>query len=447
MAVKREKNRGRGQGGAKIALFLNYFPALSERFIVNEVAGLLERGLELVPYALSRPPEGRENREVPELAGRTNYILASLRPGSVISAHAGCLLRHPVRYLKALSFARRHRTRGISLLRSLWRAARKKELSKAQRQNVLLNFLLIVPVARRMRHEEFTLIHAQYADSASSLALLAAMILDLPFSFTAHAYDIFTPQVIFAEKLKRSRFIVTCTRYNRDYLQENYGELVGDKIFVNYHGLDLTALHPGGKKKPELPVILSVGRLVAKKGFGVLLHACRILRDRGVDFKCRIIGDGPERPRLEMFIRLNHLLDQIEITGYMPASEVIDAYRGARLFVLPCVVEEDGNRDGIPNVIAEAMAMEIPVISTTISGIPELIEDGVSGLLLQESEPEVLADMIVEVLNSPQMEKRLSKAGRARVAEIFDSRRNLDELAEFFRRQLDEIAAAGKKGE
>ncbi|HNY90113.1 MAG TPA: glycosyltransferase family 4 protein [bacterium] len=433
------------QPGARVALFLNYFPALSERFIVNEVAGLLERGLDLRPYALSRPPAGRENSEVPELAQRTFYILPSLQAGKVIGAHFAWLFRHPVRYLRCWSFARRRRTRSESLLGSLWRAAHKQELTKAQRQNVLLNFFLIVPVARQMEEEGFSLIHAQYADSASSLALLASMLLEIPFSFTAHAYDIFTPQVIFEEKLKRARFIVTCTRYNRDYLLQNFGELVGDKILVNYHGLDLTRLQPVARIKQEPPVILSVGRLVPKKGLGVLLHACKILHDQGVAFKCLIVGDGPERPRLEMFIRLNHLMEQIEITGYMAPSAVIEAYGGASLFVLPCVVEEDGNRDGIPNVIAEAMAMELPVISTTISGIPELVEKGESGLLLDEAEPKLLAQTMLEVLDSPQMQRRLGRAGRARVAAIFDSRRNLDELYNFFQLRLHEIAAGERE--
>jgi len=164
-----------------------------------------------------------------------------------------------------------------------------------------------------------------------------------------------------------------------------------------------------------------------------------------VAFKCLIVGDGPERPRLEMFIRLNHLMEQIEITGYMAPSAVIEAYGGASLFVLPCVVEEDGNRDGIPNVIAEAMAMELPVISTTISGIPELVEKGESGLLLDEAEPKLLAQTMLEVLDSPQMQRRLGRAGRARVAAIFDSRRNLDELYNFFQLRLHEIAAGERE--
>jgi len=447
--VTTESNGGRLQDlqpGAKIALFLNAFPALSERFIVNEVAGLLTRGLEIVPYALSRPPAGFENLEVPDLTARTHYLLAALRPRRVVGSHLGCLFRHPGRYLKTYFFARRHRTRGVSLLRSLLRAARNKELSKAQRQNVLLNFVLIVPVAQEMREEAFTLVHAHFADSASTLALLAAMLLNLPFSFTAHAYDIFTPQVIFTEKLARARFVVTCTQYNRRYLVEQYPEQAGDKIYVNYHGLDLDKLQPGPRPQNPLPVILSVGRLVPKKGLGVLLHACRILRDQGIDFLCRIVGDGPERPRLEMFIRLNHLMDRVEITGYKASGEVLDAYRGAAVFVLPCVVEEDGNRDGIPNVLAEAMAMELPVISTTVSGIPELVEKGVSGLLLEGSEPELLAQTILAVLESPEMGRRLGQAARARVAAIFDSRRNLDELAAFFGRQLQELAA-GSDGE
>lgn len=442
MSSKDSPEPGQVMPGGKVALFLNLFPTLSERFIVNEVTGLLERGLALVPYALNRPPQGRENSEVPGLVERTFYILPWLRFATVFRGHAGFFFWRPRRYLRTWRFARRHRTRSVSLIGSLWRVAvRKEELSKPERQNVLLNFALVVPVAWQMRKQEFTLVHAQYADSASTLALLAARLLNLPFSFTAHAYDIFTPQVIFAEKLQSARFIVTCTRFNRDYLQQNYAELVGDKIYVNYHGVDLERLHPGERPVPEVPTIISVGRLVPKKGMAVLMHACRILRDEGFAFKCRIIGDGPERPRLEMFIRLNHLMEQIEITGFMPVSQVTEQYRAAQLFVLPCVVEEDGNRDGIPNVIAEAMAMEVPVISTTVSGIPELIEKGVSGLLLEESDPALLAQAIRQVLESPTIGRRLGQAARARVTAIFDARKNLDLLHDYFRSKLLEVAA------
>lgn len=442
MSSKDSPQPGPSAPGGKVALFLNLFPTLSERFIVNEVSGLLERGLALVPYALNRPPQGRENSEVSGLVERTFYILPWLRFATVFKGHAGFFFWRPRLYLSTWRFARRRRTRSVSFIGSLWRVAvRKAELSKPERQNVLLNFVLVVPVAWQMRKQEFTLVHAQYADSAATLALLAARLLDLPFSFTAHAYDIFTPQVILAEKLQNARFIVTCTQYNRDYLQQNYGELVRDKIFVNYHGVDLERLYPGERPVPQVPTIISVGRLVPKKGLAVLLHACRILRDEGFAFKCRIIGDGPERPRLEMFIRLNHLMEQIEITGFMPVSQVTEQYRTAQLFVLPCVVEEDGNRDGIPNVIAEAMAMEVPVISTTVSGIPELVEKGVSGVLLEESDPALLARAMREVLESPTIGRRLGQAARARVTAIFAARQNLDLLYDYFRSRLLEVGS------
>ncbi len=423
--------------GQRVALFLNFFPGLSERFIINEVIGLRARGLTLDTYALNRPPQGLENKEVPELIEGTHYILPSVRAHDLVKKHFYFLFRHPRTWWRTFWFAWRNRTRGAALIGSLWQVAvHKRELDKEQRQNVLLHFVLIVPTAFRLLGKGYRIIHAQFADSAASLAMLAAMLIDVPFSFTAHAYDIFTPQVIFDKKLARAQFIVTCTRYNKRYLLEHFPELDAEKIFVNYHGADWRAMTPGRRQGTSVPAILSVGRLVPKKGMAVLLHACKILRDQQFDFKCLIIGDGPERPRLELFIRLNHLMDVVEISGYMPPSEVIERYREAALFVLPCIIDETGNRDGIPNVIAEAMAMEVPVISTPVSGIPELIEDGKSGILLEETSPEALARVIRELAETPHKAARIGKAARKRVAAVFDAAKCLDDLHDFFTAQM-----------
>ncbi len=416
---------------------MNQFPVLSESFINQEVIGLRERGLSIETFALNPPSAESLNVELGFLQQSTFYILSQMSSRRVLKGHLYFLWHYPRRYFKTWRFAWHHRTRGESVVRAAWRAAvKKKELTKVQRQNVLLHFLLIAPVARIMLDRHFDLVHAQFADSAASLALLAAMLLDLPFSFTAHAYDIFTPQVIFKEKMQRASFIITCTQYNRQYLLEKYPEIDAAKIFVNLHGINLAKFRREAKPKGSPPLILTVGRLVQKKGIALLVFACKLLKEQGVSFRCRIIGDGPERPRLEMQIRLNHLLDCVEITGFLPPTEVKQAYQEARLFVLPCIVDEEGNRDGIPNVLAEAMAMEVPVISTAISGIPELVENGISGILLEQPDAAELAEKIRTLLASPKKRSQLAKAGRQRVEEIFDAERNLQQLKDIFFSQL-----------
>jgi len=181
-----------------------------------------------------------------------------------------------------------------------------------------------------------------------------------------------------------------------------------------------------------VPVILSIGRMVPKKGFPVLIEACRILKERGVAFKCRIIGDGPERPRLEMAIKLKQLINEVELVGSVPPPETIKYYQSADIFALANLVEEDGNRDGIPNVIAEAMAMELPVISTTVSAISELVENKKTGYLLPPAEPKDFADAILDLIEHPQRARNYGIAGRNKVKKVFDAEKWLDVLCDLY---------------
>ncbi len=231
--------------------------------------------------------------------------------------------------------------------------------------------------------------------------------------------------------------MVTCTHYNKQFIADHYPEIDLDKIRVIYHGIDLEKFNPPKRRVlSDPPVILSVGRLVPKKGFQVLLRACKILVERKVEFVCRIIGEGPERPRLEMYIKLNNLVDRVKLVGAVAPDQMVQEYQKSTLFALPCVEEENGNRDGIPNVLAEAMAMSLPVISSKISGIPELIENGKQGVLLEAGSVPELADTLADLLDSPKKRREMGRQGRDRVETIFDSKRCLDELDDWFREQL-----------
>jgi glycosyltransferase involved in cell wall biosynthesis len=179
-----------------------------------------------------------------------------------------------------------------------------------------------------------------------------------------------------------------------------------------------------------------VGRLVRKKGLGVLLKACLTLQQKGVPFQCWLVGEGPERPRLEMYCRVNQLHQQVKFWGACTPEQTIDFYRNATMFVLPCVEDENGDKDGIPNVIAEAMAMCLPVVSSWLSGIPELVKDNVTGRLLPPNDPDGLAQVLEDLLTNPAKAKRMGTNGRKRVEEIFDADKKISEMVELFEQQL-----------
>lgn len=415
----------------KIAFILNAFPVLSETFIINEVIGLRARGLDIKTFSLFLPKAGRANENAEYLAEETFYLIPKAGAAALLAAHFYFIFTYPRRYLKTWRFALRNRTKGTSLLKTLaWLKSNK--LSKQQRQDLLLHFVLAVLLAREMKRNNFSLINSHFADAAASFAMLTAKLLNIPFGMTMHAYDIFTPQFNMQQKLDEAKFIFTCTHFNKSYLLKEHPAVDPEKIKVVYHGINLQRFERKQRTKNSVPVILSIGRMVPKKGFPVLIETCRILKERGVAFKCRIIGDGPERPRLEMAIKLKQLINEVELVGSVPPPETIKYYQSADIFALANLVEEDGNRDGIPNVIAEAMAMELPVISTTVSAISELVENKKTGYLLPPAEPNDFADAILDLIEHPQRARNYGIAGRNKVKKVFDAEKWLDVLCDLY---------------
>ncbi|MBN1543136.1 glycosyltransferase [candidate division KSB1 bacterium] len=413
----------------RIAYLLNGFPLLSQTFIINEVIDLRRLGVDLEVYSFFEPPADKVNADVLPLKDTTVYLLPGLGAWRLVRAHLSLLFRWPWRYVKTLVFAFRNRQPKTGLLRLVFKALARGESSKSERQNLLVHFILAVPLAGQISARSCEFILAHFADAAASFAMLVSRLLDVPFGISVHAYDIFTPQVNWREKFVNAELLVTCTRFNRDFMIEKFPYLNPERIHVVYHGVDVDRFVRQNRRKTHEPILLSVGRLVPKKGFGTLIQACKILRERGFHFRCIIIGEGPERPRLEMRIKLDRLVDVVQLKGSVLPSEILDYYSEASLFALPCIVQEDGNRDGIPNVIAEALAMELPVVSTPISGIPELVEDGTTGLLVEQGDFYGLADAIERLLKSASLRSRLGKAGRKRVESVFMADRLHAQLA------------------
>jgi glycosyltransferase involved in cell wall biosynthesis len=258
------------------------------------------------------------------------------------------------------------------------------------------------------------------------------------------------------EKIRRATFVMTCTGRNRDWLRRLVPEAQA-KIFLNYHGAMLDRFGPAPTGRPVNPAtftIVSCGSLNPRKGFPYLLEACRLLRDRGWSLDCVIVGEGPMRGELQRFIDRHHLAERVRLVGTVAPREVVHHYRQADLFVLACMTDYLGWRelftdpllllevgpaipfrpltDGIPNVLVEAMAAELPVISTYVAGIPELIEDDRTGRLVPERNAEALAAAIDGLLRDPERRRALARAGRAVVLERFDRRRTIHQLVEIF---------------
>jgi glycosyltransferase involved in cell wall biosynthesis len=263
-------------------------------------------------------------------------------------------------------------------------------------------------------------------DRASTVALVSSRLLNVPYSVTAHANDIYVRPELLDLKFSQASFVSTCTGYNRQHLEKEFK--LNGKLHCFYHGLELEDYQPQLRVLSEVPVITSVGQLKEKKGFSYLIEACQILKEKGYSFHCQIIGEGPLRSKLEQQIRNLSLESHVMLNGALPHERVIEQMKSSTMFVLPCVMGSDGDRDGIPNVILEAMAMQLPVISTNHSGIPEVVIDEVNGLLVPAGDATFLAQAMVRLLDQPELRRQMGKRGRQLVTEKFDARQNASRL-------------------
>ncbi|HEV8169534.1 MAG TPA: glycosyltransferase family 4 protein, partial [Pyrinomonadaceae bacterium] len=282
-------------------------------------------------------------------------------------------------------------------------------------------------------------IHAHFCHGSTTVAWLASIITGLPFSFTAHAKDIYceslNPAGLLRRKMNAARFVVTCTDANREHLLNI--EPNADVRCI-YHGLnaefaDLLLDASNAPVKTDRLRALGVGRLVPKKGFDVLVEACAILKLRGFHFETAIVGEhGEHEAQLRRQIEAHGLKDIVRLIGPMEQSRLYTEYQRADIFCLPCRVLDNGDRDGLPNVLMEAMACGLPVITTPVSGIPEIIKDGQNGALVPPEDAEALANAIQRISADRMLARNLGRAGRLTVLERFDGDKTAMELAALF---------------
>jgi glycosyltransferase involved in cell wall biosynthesis len=288
-------------------------------------------------------------------------------------------------------------------------------------------------------HRKIMHLHAHFAHSPTSVAMFTSLFSGLPFSFTAHAKDIYTsdPRQL-RDKLALARFVITCTAYNRRHL-EKLCDGKSDSVFRVYHGID-TGLFALKQKTDEVPVkpyqILTVARLIAKKGLPTVYRALKVLYETGIPFEHILIGDGEERKNVLALIKKLGLSAQTRWLGTQPHDVVLKHYEQAHLFVLGCEVAANGDRDGIPNVLLESMAMGVPVVATDISAIPELVETEKTGILVQPGQPGQLAEAMIRMLTDAELRARVIPAARQRVIQDFDNTVLIREIADIYRNEI-----------
>jgi glycosyltransferase involved in cell wall biosynthesis len=395
---------------APVAYILKRYPRLSETFILQEICAMERLGHELAIFSLLPPEPPPHHAMVADVKASVTHIPAGLAAAlpAVAAAHASALAAAPLRYARAVLHALRLAVasgRPLAVARHFQRAG----------------YFATAARRRGVRH-----IHAHFANTPCEVAQMIGLMTGLPFSFTTHAKDLYltAPERI-AQRTAAARFVVTCTAHNVEYLRGVLPRGQAAKVSLIYHGVDFDRFRfrppPAIATRPHaVPTILSVGRLVPKKGLDDLIAACALLRARGIAFRCDIVGAGPLRDQLEADIADRGLGGTVHLLGSMTHARLIDHFAAADLFALASRVTDDGDRDGIPNVVAEAMAIGVPVIASAVSGIPEVVAHEATGLLVPPRNPAALADAMARLLADPALAQRLASTARARLEACFD---------------------------
>ena len=408
---------------ARIAYLVGRFPKLSETFVADEMDALERQGVGIELYALlpGRDPVARAST-------LRDPIIAGPPSPRFVAALGYWLLRSPRRLL------------GTCLLALL----RHRDSPRRLAQSVFTVTAALV-LAKRMRGGRVEHVHAHFATHAALAAWVIHRLTGIPYSFTAHADDVFVRHPMLEEKVREAAFVVTVSEFNRRFLLRELGESARARLRVVHCGVATDTFAPArvAAREPDAPfTILCVGRLEEKKGQRLLLEACRRLDERGLVFRCQLVGEGREHEALHRLRETLGLGNRVELLGARPREQIRDLLARADVFVLPSVVLPGGRAEGIPVALMEAMAMQRPVVSTRTSGIPELVEDGCTGTLVDPGDPDALAEALFAVHTDPERAARLAREGRRVVCERFDLHRNARRL----RRVFAESRATGHAG-
>ncbi|MDQ3199423.1 MAG: glycosyltransferase family 4 protein [Verrucomicrobiota bacterium] len=391
-----------------LAYLFERFPAFTQTFCYREVDELRRQGIAPAIFSIRRPTDERPQDWDPSIVRQIEYL-----PGD------DPLVREVDDALRKGSLPQ----------------AAKMEIQDWGRKTDFLRLYQAAYLGPRLQTLGIRHVHAHFAGLAARTAYWIERFFGIGFSFTGHANDIFAPkpfEISLVHLVGAARAVVTVSEFGVRFLQEKHPAQAA-KISCIYNGIDLAPFRRADLAKSP-PGLISVGRLIEKKGFADLIEACRLLRERGIEFRCEIIGEGPLEGALRAQIITAGLTNTVLLTGPLPQAEVIERLAASHLFVLPCVTEVSGGMDNLPTVLMEAMAAELPVVSTALAGVPEMVQEGVTGLLVPEHQPLQLADAVARIMGDREFSRSLGQAGRERAEERFSIEKNAQALNALFRR-------------
>jgi glycosyltransferase involved in cell wall biosynthesis len=410
-------SRGAVSDDRRIAVVCSRYPAVSHAFVLREVRALRERGLDVHTFSVRRPAARELLSEADREEHARTLSLLPPRPLRLIAAHTRAALTHPLRYLSTLALSVRLSTGGLRAL--TWR---------------LFYFAEAILLFDECRRRGIRRLHAHFANVGSDLALLAARFggEGWSWSFTMHGCtELFDERPHrLPEKLRRAALVVCNSHFTRSQLMKLVEREQWPKLRVVPCGIDPRAFAPPARREPGGPLrVLTVARLVPGKGHAVLLAALSLLRAQGIDSVATFVGDGPERDGLERLAEELRL--DVRFAGAVGQDELRAYYDDAQLFCLPTFAE------GLGVVLIEAMASGLPVVSTQVMGVPEVVEDGETGLLVTAGRADLLAASIERLALAPELRERMGQAGTRWVREEFDIERSASALARLLTRAGD----------
>lgn len=399
-------------------MILKGYPRLSETFVAQELLGLERQGFELVLVALRRPSDALRHPVHDEIKAPILYLPEYLHaePGRVAVALMRALTRPKLLSTLRVFFADFLRDPSRNRIRRLGQA--------------------LVLATEWPRGANW--IYAHFIHTPASVAAYASLMTGVPWTCSAHAKDIWTsPARELVQKLGRARWVVTCTRAGYEHLSR----LAGAKgnVHLSYHGLDLDRFAPYTGTRPERDgnaatdpvIILSVGRAVAKKGYEILLKALSLI-DRKLSIRFIHVGGGEQLEALRALAVQLGLGGRVDFRGALAQRDVLMLYRESDIFALACRMADDGDRDGLPNVLVEACSQNLVCVSTAISGVPELLTDGTNGLLVPPDDAAAFAEALTRLIRDPQLRGKLGAAAEQRVRQDFDHIASIGQLVSLF---------------
>lgn len=398
----------------KIAYTMSRFPKLTETFILYEILALEKMGVQVELYPLIREHQSVVHPEAAKMIPRGHFHpLLSLE---MIPAHWHFITRKPGVYFGTLIEALKSTLGSINFF-----------------VGILGMWPKTVLMAFKMAKQGITHLHAHFANHPAAAAFIINKLTGIPYSFTAHGSDLHVERRMLDKKVEASAFAVTISKFNKNLILEECGGRFDHKVEIVHCGVNPDEFKPELAGKKERPFqIVCIASFEEVKGHKYLIEACEILDKKGLDFECHFVGYGPLKKQITQLVTHLGLDKRIIIHPPLPRPEIIKMYARCHVKVLPSVPTKEGKREGIPVVLMEAMAMGLPVVSSQLSGIPELVEDGKSGILTQPCDVQALADALERLYRDPELRLKMGSAGRQKVLREFNLLNNAEQLSQLF---------------